>query len=541
MLYNVDMKKSLLFLFLISLATTLTAGPEELQGWEKTFQAAEKQFNSASEYSSVSSFQNLINQIGEFQKEHALSREESELLEKSLDYVGQAFFNNNEPEKAKEAFTRLIQQNPSYKIDEDMVSPKIVDFFSQIKKQSLGALTVSSNPAGAEVKLDGKSIGKTNLDRAFASKGEHTVEISKQGYKTVTRTVQLTGDGIQIQAELEQVSLVPPAVASLLYENPELLKNYENAMTSFSQSGNRMELAKAVETIGDKLLADRNPEGAVKFYEEALASVREAGDKASISRVLNSNGVALLQKGDLANAGAKFEEAMALSRESGDQSGVARALLNTGDLQRMQGDLAGARSKYEEAMKIFQDTGDQSNASAAQAKLKELAGTRRGETTALLSKGTTLLSQGDLAGAKKSFEEGLTIAREAGDQKSETIALLNLAVILGQQGSPEAAGRFEEALSISRQNGDKGNMTIALLGLGFHLAGSGDYASARDKYQESLKLSRETGDKPNEALSLYSLAVALYSLGDPGQADTLYEQSVAIYKEIGQTPRNRPW
>ncbi len=232
---------------------------------------------------------------------------------------------------------------------------------------------------------------------------------------------------------------------------------------------------------------------------------------------------------------------MALSRESGDQSGMARALLNTGDLQRMKKDIAGARSKYEEAMKIFQETGDQANASVVQAKLKELAGMRRGETIGLLNKGTTLLSRGDLAGAKSSFEEGLTIAREAGDQKSATIALLNLAVILGQQGSPEAAGEFEEALSISRQNGDKSNMTIALLGVGFHLSESGDYASARDKYQEALQLSREIGDKPNEALSLYSLAVASYSLGDPGQADTLYEQSVAIYKEIGQTPRNRPW
>jgi len=535
------MKKLLLFLFVISLPATLIAGPDELESWKKMFQAAEAQFNSASVYSSVRSLQNLINQIAEFQQKQALSSGESELLEKSLDYLGQAFFNNNEPEKAKEAFTRLIQQNPGYKIDEDMVSPKIVEFFSQMKRQSLGTLTVSSDPTGADVKLDGKSIGKTNIDRAFAAKGEHTVEISKPGYETITKMVQISADGAQIQVQLEQVSLVSPAVASLLYEKPELRQDYEKAMTSFSQNGDHGELAKAVENIGDKLLADHNPEAAAKFYQEALTAFREAGDKASIPRVLNSNGVALLQKGDLANAGAKFEEAMALSRESGDQSGMARALLNTGDLQRMKKDIAGARSKYEEAMKIFQETGDQANASVVQAKLKELAGMRRGETIGLLNKGTTLLSRGDLAGAKSSFEEGLTIAREAGDQKSATIALLNLAVILGQQGSPEAAGEFEEALSISRQNGDKSNMTIALLGVGFHLSESGDYASARDKYQEALQLSREIGDKPNEALSLYSLAVASYSLGDPGQADTLYEHSVAIYKEIGQTPRNRPW
>jgi len=535
------MKKLLVLLFGMCFATILIAGPEELKSWNKMFQAAEGLFNSASQYSSVSSFQDLIKQIVDLQQKQALSAEENDLLERSLDYLGQAFFNNNEPEKAKEAFTRLIRQNPNYKLDEDMVSPKIVDFFSQIKRQSLGTLTVSSNPVGADIKLDGKTIGKTNLDRAFASKGEHTVEISKPGYETITKTVQVSTDGARIQVQLEQTSLVSSEMASLLQENPELREVYERAMTSFSQTGDRGVLAKAVESIGDRLLADQNPEAAAKFYEEAVAALREVGDKTGLARALNSLGVALLKKGDVAGAGKKFDEAMNLCRESGDRSCVGRTLLNTGEIQLRQKDLAGARSRYEEAMKIFQETGDQSNVSAAQAKLKELAGMRRGEITALLNKGTTLLSQGNLTGAKSSFEDGLTIAREAGDQKSATIALLNLAVIFGQQGSPEAAAKFEEALSISRQNGDKANMTIALLGLGFHLAGRGDYASARDKYQEALQLSRETGDKPNEALSLYSLGVAVYSLGDPGQADALYQQSVAIYKEIGQTPRNRPW
>ena len=414
------MKKLLLALYIILIAQILSAGPGELESWKKMFQAAESQFNSASQYSCVAPFQDLINKMTSFQENGTFSNEESDLLEKSLDYLGQTFFDNNEPEKAKVAFTRLILQNPNYKLDEDMMSPKIIDFFSQIKKQSLGTLMVTSDPPDAIIKLDGRTIGKTNLEHAFAPKGEHTLEISKSGYQTITKTVQISGDIARVQVQMEQLSLVTPAVASLLYEKPELRQTYESAMMSFSQNGDRGALGKAVEGIGDKLLADHNPEAAAKMYEEALASFSEAGDKAGIARVMNSDGVALLQKGDVAGAGAKFDEAMSLCRELADRLCVAQTLLNTGELKRTQKDVAGARSGYEEAVKIFQEIGDESRASAAQAKLKELAGMRRGETTALLNKGTTRLSQGDLAGAKSSFEDGLSIAREAGEDRKST-------------------------------------------------------------------------------------------------------------------------
>jgi len=536
------MKKVLFSLFLISFAFSGYAGQAELENWEKAFQAAEAQFNSASQYSCVISFQNLIGKITDAQKTQTLSSQESDLLEKSLDYLGQTFFYNNEPEKARETFVRLILQNPNYHLNEDMVSPKIVEFVSQIRKQSLGTVTVISKPVDAIVKLDGKTIGKTDLDQVYASKGEHMLEITKSGYETITKTVRISGEGTtRIHVEMEQVSLVSPGVASMLYEKPALRKNYEDAMASFTRSGDRGELAKSVESIGDQLLEEHNPEAAARFYEEALTAFREVGDKAGIARVLNSVGSAILQKGNQADAAAKLDEALALYRELGDQKGIGRTLLNSGDVLRLQKDLAGARSKYDEALKIFHETGDEPDASFAQAKVKELAGMRQGESTSLLNRGTTLLNQGDLAGAKGNFEEGLAIAREAGDQNAVTIALLNLGYILGQQQSPEAAGRFEEALSISRLNGNKANMPTALLGLGFLLAQRGDHASARDKYQEALQIARETGDKANEALSLYNLAAAIYSLGDAGQADTLFEQSVSIYKEIGQTPRARPW
>lgn len=57
-----------------------------------------------------------------------------------------------------------------------------------------GTLTVSSDPPGAEVKLDGRPVGTTKVASMPVSNGIHTLEVAKEGFEVVKKTITITKD-----------------------------------------------------------------------------------------------------------------------------------------------------------------------------------------------------------------------------------------------------------------------------------------------------------------------------------------------------------
>ena len=66
-------------------------------------------------------------------------------------------------------------------------------------------VTIASNPAGADVELDGSFVGNTPSSLNLSS-GNHTIKISKKGYKAWERTLKASSGTINLNAELEQES-----------------------------------------------------------------------------------------------------------------------------------------------------------------------------------------------------------------------------------------------------------------------------------------------------------------------------------------------
>ena len=65
-----------------------------------------------------------------------------------------------------------------------------------------GPLTVSSDPPGAQVYLDGEMIGMTPLTVADVSPGEHTLLITLDGYTDFSQVVTISGEGNIVSAAL---------------------------------------------------------------------------------------------------------------------------------------------------------------------------------------------------------------------------------------------------------------------------------------------------------------------------------------------------
>lgn len=65
------------------------------------------------------------------------------------------------------------------------------------------SLIIESNPAGADIEVDGNFVGNTPSTMSLAS-GSHDVTIKKKGFDDWTRKVNVTTGSVRLNAEMEQ-------------------------------------------------------------------------------------------------------------------------------------------------------------------------------------------------------------------------------------------------------------------------------------------------------------------------------------------------
>jgi hypothetical protein len=72
----------------------------------------------------------------------------------------------------------------------------------QVAASNVTKLSVASNPAGADIEIDGGFVGNTP-SAVDVPAGEHAVKVSKSGYKTWERKLKTNGGNVNLNAELE--------------------------------------------------------------------------------------------------------------------------------------------------------------------------------------------------------------------------------------------------------------------------------------------------------------------------------------------------
>lgn len=65
------------------------------------------------------------------------------------------------------------------------------------------SVTIDSTPPGADIEIDGAFVGNTPSTVAVAI-GSHQIAVKKKGFAVWTRTLNVTGGAIHLNAELEQ-------------------------------------------------------------------------------------------------------------------------------------------------------------------------------------------------------------------------------------------------------------------------------------------------------------------------------------------------
>jgi len=65
-----------------------------------------------------------------------------------------------------------------------------------------GSISITTEPSGASVDLDGTHMGKTPLPLDDVVSGSHTIKLAKPGYKSKTLTLRLSPGGVENRREL---------------------------------------------------------------------------------------------------------------------------------------------------------------------------------------------------------------------------------------------------------------------------------------------------------------------------------------------------
>jgi tetratricopeptide (TPR) repeat protein len=250
----------------------------------------------------------------------------------------------------------------------------------------------------------------------------------------------------QICAELGDLACVAAAYrieanASLGYGNIAGARVlYESALGIANQIGNALEKLNAVNGMADaaKLQGDLN--AAESSYKTALTVSSEMGPQKSYSIMLGLAEV-LAEEGRLPEARKLSENALQIVRQTGELQGIGLGQADVANTLALGGKSADAVAMYGEAIAKLREVND----------LYYLG-------QVLLDAGNAQLDEGNLAEARKNFEEVRTLARRFPDWRASEVdmAFARLAFAEGHAADAVSSARLAlNGFTASGRQGDR--------------------------------------------------------------------------------------
>ncbi len=131
-------------------------------------------------------------------------------------------------------------------------------------------------------------------------------------------------------------------------------------------------------------------------------------------------------------------------------------------------------------------------------------------------------------------EEGVALARGAGDDFVLAIALNNLGGVMAILGENErAAAYFEESLEVRRRSGDLSRIALSLANVARMALQEGKTTKAATMFAEAAEIATAIGDKRHIALALAGLGRVAYREERWEEARTNARESLLLAQELG--------
>jgi len=161
------------------------------------------------------------------------------------------------------------------------------------------------------------------------------------------------------------------------------------------------------------------------------------------------------------------------------------------------------------------------------------ATTGHDRATLLHDLGLLAHQRGDIATARRHYEESLKIRRELNDPTSLAQSLHQLGALAQEQHDyAEAQLYYQECLTLLNRSGDLHGAAATLHQLGLLAQEQRDYLTARQRYKESLKLARALNDQAAIAATLHQLGLLAQEQRDYTFAQSCYQTSLDLFREL---------
>jgi adenylate cyclase len=315
--------------------------------------------------------------------------------------------------------------------------------------------------------------------------------------------------GLRAQLHEQLARYLEKQLASGTLPEPALLDTLAFHYTHSNNTAKQREYLRKAGEAAQKSFAN---DATLEYYGRLLPLLTDTKEKID---VYLKRGQVLELMGKWDEAESDYRAALELSKD--DMSLKAGTQFALGKLSRLRGEFELALDWLMQAQEVR--TALRDNAGLAQV---------------LVETGYVLCLKGEIAQGREPLNEGLNLAREAGDKLDAALALTHLGDLAAGQGD-YATGRalLEESLNLHREIGEKWGIASSLTTLGYVAYHQGDYATARALFEESLNLRREMGDKWGIAGSHYDLGNVAHRRGDYATAQALLEPALSMAREMG--------
>jgi tetratricopeptide (TPR) repeat protein len=160
-----------------------------------------------------------------------------------------------------------------------------------------------------------------------------------------------------VQAELADVLFGLGEIHQALYNVPQAIRYYEQALEFYRKINNLSNAGRTLNNIGGVYDDLGDKPQALAYYEQALPLVRQVGNRAGEAATLNNIGLVYSALGDKPQALAYYEQALPLRRQVGDRWGESVTRFNLAMVYRDLGRLAEAEAQLQQVVAIDEAVG----------------------------------------------------------------------------------------------------------------------------------------------------------------------------------------
>ena len=298
----------------------------------------------------------------------------------------------------------------------------------------------------------------------------------------------------------------------------------EDASKIFLAAGNRLDVADVMRLIGDAEGFQGHYEQAIATYQRALAVLNTLGEEhEKTGAILNNMARACINLGQLDGAEQLYRKAKYHFDQAGDKANATTVLGNIADVLYLRGKLPDAAKLYQQVIDTemllvpsepsyaMYRLADLELAQGQTKKAHDLAaqtvefilpthGAYLDLTGAMIVLGDALMAQGDLAGARRQYQQTLEIRQKMDEQGPVAESQASLAKLSLEEGHPEQAETLlRAAIAEFEREKETPDATSAYTLLSRVLLTEGKLEEARQAIQHAGGLGRKS---PGPALTL---------------------------------------